>query len=261
MQLIYLLKIKKKEIIWKDKVNNMKKGIIFLLIVIVATIGGYLYFSKGTIKGTDVDVTKEKEKLNDDLQDITKSLGWLVITSGIDNYNSGGKYEPQKNKDLLATTENRQLFIMEKILEKESNYNRFVKVAQDGSADKDPNTIVTDEMTTAYYPANLFNTEYKKYFGEDFDIDNRKVSTLNTAQDKSKDYVYYNNKRAGANGLSVDAMTVNKVKYNKEDALLVADITLTYSSRASSLGYSYSNMTLNYTRDNDNLILKSMFIK
>ena len=100
-----------------------------------------------------------------------------------------------------------------------------------------------------------------KYFGEDFDIDNRKVSTLNTAQDKSKDYVYYNNKRAGANGLSVDAMTVNKVEYNKEDALLVADITLTYSSRASSLGYSYSNMTLNYTRDNDNLILKSMFIK
>lgn len=239
----------------------MKKGIIFLLIVIVATIGGYLYFSKGTIKGTDVDVTKEKEKLNDDLQDITKSLGWLVITSGIDNYNSGGKYEPQKNKDLLATTENRQLFIMEKILEKESNYSRFVKVAQDGSVDKDPNTIVTDEMTTAYYPANLFNTEYKKYFGEDFDIDNRKVSTLNTAQDKSKDYVYYNNKRAGANGLSVDAMTVNKVEYNKEDALLVADITLTYSSRASSLGYSYNNMTLNYTRDNDNLILKSMFIK
>ena len=41
----------------------MKKGIIFLLIVIVAAIGGYLYFSKGTIKGTDVDVTKEKEKL------------------------------------------------------------------------------------------------------------------------------------------------------------------------------------------------------
>ena len=117
----------------------------------------------------------------------------------------------------------------------------------------------SDEYVMAYYPYDLFNQEYKKYFSDNFDLDNRVVSSLNTKYDK--DYVYFDNRHPGSNGVYVSMITSDKVEYKKGE--YIASIKATYSTRlADILDKETSNGIISYTKDGDNnIILKSFILK
>ena len=113
----------------------------------------------------------------------------------------------------------------------------------------------TDDYTLAYLDYDTFNKYYKDLFGEDFDLN--KQDKGNTTYDK--EYVYYRNRRAGSNNVYVPIIKAISVEYKNNK--YIADIEVTYSTRASELiGVPKSNGTITYTKNIDNNILLEDFI-
>lgn len=235
----------------------MKKISIVILILLVI-IGGFIIFNNNNNK---FDEGTEKEYLKTKLDDITKSLGWITIVSSFENYNIGGEYEPIRNKNLIEKTEDKQLFVMEKILENKENEKKFV-VINPNTNEEDKDLLPTEDATIAYYPYNEFNTEYKKYFNEDLKSEEAKKSGLNNSYDKDSKYVYYENKRSGANGQYVEKMTIDSITYDSQNKKNIATITITYSERqAQKLGYNSDKAEIQYKRQGENIILESLIVK
>ena len=202
---------------------------------------------------------EEKNKIEKDLTDIKQSLSYIIIKTYIENNNNENSYNIQSNINLLKRIDNRQLFIMEEIIKAQKNNNNFIALSSDGKEITDKFSP-TDEMITVYYPYDLFNVEYKKYFNEDFNKNEAKISSYENDYDKGN-YVYYNGIRPGTNGLYIDTITINNINTDNTNEFTV-DITLNYSQRASSEFRINSNeASLSYERNNDNLILKSLIIK
>ena len=177
----------------------MKKlNMIFYVIgTICLLIAGYIlydkYFSKNFI---EVNFNEDEEivLLNNKLSEIGSSLGWLLIVDGINNQDINGNYVISFNKDLLNNYEYRQLFVMEYILSINNNYDKFVVLDMDGNLIDD---MPTSEFTLSYLDYDKYNSYYKSLFGEDFD--KGKAMKANTKYDD--EYVYYDNRRAGSNGV------------------------------------------------------------
>lgn len=74
-------------------------------------------------------------------------------------------------------------------------------------------------------------------------------------------YVYYDNRRAGTNGVYVSMMKANSVEY--KNGRYVSELVVTYSTSASGLvGADEDIAVIEYTKDVDNnIMLKSFTLK
>ena len=119
----------------KNKRKKKSKSNLGVLLIAVAIIllGGFGIY---TLKNQEVDLdnnktkdnnsikednsdfneTIETEYLNNKLEEIKSSLGFIAIITSIDKYNAGGDYVTKKNKNLLEETSDKQLFVMEQII-------------------------------------------------------------------------------------------------------------------------------------------------
>lgn len=238
----------------------MKKLILVLFVVVILLVGGYfvynnIYLEKN--KGNDFDAISEKESFNNDLESIEKNLGLLVILNSVHNYNDGGKYEPDKGKNLIGDVSDKQLFVMEQILLNTSNYSKFVILDTEGK-EEISGVTPSDEYILAYYPYDLFNIEYKKYFNDNFDIDNRIKSNINTKYDNDDNYIYYENKKLGLNGVGITKMEVNDISYDDKSNVYTSNVKINYTDRAKNLlNVDSHDGIIKYVRDKDNLYLVS----
>lgn len=237
----------------------MKKlDIICIIIgVICFLLAGYIVYSK-FFKENKIDFNKEEEikLLDDKLAKIGTPLGWLIITDGIDHQNEDGtKYNISYGTNLLKEYSNRQLFTMEYILSTKNENDKFILLnGFDKSKVKDANP--SDDFILAYLDYNTFNKYYKKFFNKDFDIS--KQYKGDTSYDT--EYVYYQNRKSGSNGVYVPMITSDNIEY--KDNKYVANITITYSTRAATLiGKENDKGKLVYTKDiNNNIILESFMV-
>ena len=235
----------------------MKKlDIICIIIgVICFLLAGYIVYSK-FFKEKEVNFNKKEEikLLDDKLAKIGTPLGWLIITDGIDHQNEDGtKYNISYGTNLLKEYSNRQLFTMEYILSTKNENDKFILLSgfDNNKIEGEP----TDDYILAYLDYDTFNKYYKDLFGEDFDLN--KQDKGSTTYDK--EYVYYRNRRAGSNNVYVPIIKAISVEYKNNK--YIADIEVTYSTRASELiGVPKSNGTITYTKNIDNNILLEDFI-
>lgn len=235
----------------------MKKlDIICIIIgVICFLLAGYIVYIK-FFKENKIDFNEEEEikLLDDKLAKIGTPLGWLIITDGIDHQNEDGtKYNISYGTNLLKEYSNRQLFTMEYILSTKNENDKYILLSgfDNNKIEGEP----TDDYTLAYLDYDTFNKYYKDLFGEDFDLN--KQDKGNTTYDK--EYVYYRNRRAGSNNVYVPIIKAISVEYKNNK--YIADIEVTYSTRASELiGVPKSNGTITYTKNIDNNILLEDFI-
>ena len=229
----------------------------FIMGIICFSIAGYIIYNK-FYKQEEIKFNKDEElkQVNNKLSEIGSSLGWLIITNGIDNQNEDGtKYSIEYNKNLLEEDYNKQLFTMEYILSTKNENDKFILLnGFDKSKVKDANP--SDDFILAYWDYNTFNKYYKKFFNKDFDIS--KQYKGDTSYDT--EYVYYQNRKSGSNGVYVPMITSDNIEY--KDNKYVANITITYSTRAATLiGKENDKGKLVYTKDiNNNIILESFMV-
>lgn len=222
-----------------DNVRN--SGIILIFISIILLGGVFVYFS---MRSDNSDVSLEKENVNfsssDEkesmtlfLEDVKSSLSIITILTSIEKYNAGGDYVTKKNENLLESVSAKQLFILEIIVADYANNDNFVILNTLGDVDDDI-VFPTEEGSYAYYPYDLFILEYNKYFKDEFEVMKRDVSSFMNKYDEDIGYIYYNNKRAGLNGLFIEKIVVDDIELLDKN-IYSASVTLNYSDRLSSL--------------------------
>ena len=237
------------------KINTL----CYIIGAICFIIAGYIIYDKFTTKD-DIDINfnedEEIEVLNDKLSEIGSPLGWTVIVDGINNQDDNCNYVITFNEDLLDNYEYRQLFVMEYILSNTNNYDLFTVFDMDGKKIEDS---PTGEFTFSYIDYTDFNDYYLSIFGENFDMNRANKGDLLLSY--SDNYVYYDNRRAGSNGVYVSMIQADGVEY--EDGVYRSTVTVTYSTRASELiGEEESTAIIEYTKDiNNNIILESFTLK
>lgn len=233
----------------------MKKiNVLFYLIGIICfVIAGYIVYDE-FFDNKDINFNEDEELVvfNDKLSEIGSSLGWIVIVDGINNQDNG-KYVISYDTDLFNNYSYRQLFVMEYILSNINNYELFTVLDMDK---KITNDNPVDEFTYAYLKYNEYNKYYKSMFGDNFDVE--KAMKANTKYDS--EYVYYDNRRAGSNGVYVSMIQTTSIEYSED--VYVADVIITYSTKASELvGTTTDTAVIEYSKDiNDNIILESFIL-
>ncbi len=238
----------------------MKKIITFLIIVLILVATG-LYFYKNT------DLIKRHNKFNKDtemaylsseLKNVDHSFNMLLLSNIVESYHTTSKYAVRKDYNFFKQVKNKQLFIMEYIINEDSiDNNEFVILGNDGSVITDVEP--TDDTLTAYFPYKDFNKVYKAYFNESLKEKDKVKSNLDNKYDKSKDYVYYINKRPGTNGMKVSLDILNVEMLGSE---YIAKIQLNYSETlVSSLGVSNDTAELKYDKIDNHIVFKSFIVK
>lgn len=236
---------------------NIVNKIFYIIGTVCIIIALYIIVDKYVFRDTVEVNFNEKEEillLDNKLIETGSSLGWIVIVDGINNQNND-KYNITYNENLFDNYSYKQLFVMEYILSDINTYDDFIILSAFN------NSVIegtpTDDFTLAYLDYDKYNIYYKSLFGEDFDISNAKNG--NTSYDDS--YVYYENRRAGSNGVYVSMIQADSVSY--KDGLYTGEVTITYSTRAGELiGSEKSNASIGYVKDiNDNIIFKSFTLK
>lgn len=256
----------------KKKTNNIGVMIIALIIILLGVVGVYLLKdNKDNLKTNNnstnqtntpnnFDETTEREDLNTNLKKMEFSLGFIAVLTSIDKYNAGGDYITKKNVNLLKDTASKQLFVIEQIVSNEDAHKNFIILDMNGEVDNEGSTPTMDGAT-AYYPYNLFKEEYQKYFPESFNIEERKISTFNNNYDKNTNYIYYENRRPGLNGLSVTGITIENIE-KTENNQYKANITLNYNERLSELlGVDSEQAELIYQKQSNSIQIISYILK
>ena len=241
-------------------------GIIIMLVVGIGLFATNIISFNNAIKdnkNTDNKNTIQEENNENDvnvdfdsfLADVSSSLGHLVVLHSV-----LPQYGERKNNDYIKNIDDKQTMVMEYILKDKNNEKNFVKVSGI-TLQKDDSLDVRHETTIAYYPYNLFNAEYKKLFGEDFNVSTRITSVGEPNEyDKSLDYVYYINRRAGLNGMYVSDMNVDNT--TKNDDSYTITVNMTYSDRLSEkLGVKIEKAEMVCSVSNGNISLKSFIVK
>lgn len=235
----------------------MKKiNLLFIIVGIISfLVAGYIITDKILARNINVEIDEGKElgTANEYLAKIGSPLGWLIVKEGINMQDDNGKYKPRYNYDYLNSIENKQLFTMEYILSYPDNESQFVVLSAGDY--KKIDVSPTDDFTIAYLDYNIFNKYYNQLFGKNFNIDKAKKG--NTEYDK--EYVYYDNRRPGSNGVYVSMITSDKVWYKNGE--YIANVKVTYSTRlADIIGVSDSTGIVTYIKNSDNAIILRSFI-
>lgn len=193
--------------------------------------------------------------LEENLQPILKPLGWLVIVS--DTSSGLSDYHVETGMDILEKPYGRQLFVMEDILQDTKNFGLFTTLVDD---QMETYESPTDEMVMVYLPYEMFNKRYQSLFNETFNVEGSMVNE-NIPDELAENYVYYDNRRAGANGVCVDSFEIKQIDYDMNHEIYEASLTLNYSERAAQrLGRSSDCVLLKYQVIEDQLILKGLFV-
>ena len=182
-------------------------------------------------------------------------MGWIVIVDGINNQDRNGNYNISFDKNLFDNYGYRQLFVMEYILSNEDNYDLFTVLDNN---DNEIDDMPTDDFTKAYLKYDKYNEYYKDLFGEDFDISRAKKG--NTKYDKN--YVYYDNRRSGSNGVYVSMIQADSIDCDV-DGVYSGTVKVTYSTSASELvGIEEDTAVIEYTKNiNGDIKIKSFVVK
>lgn len=239
----------------------MKKiNILFYVIGLICfIIAGYIVYDEFFVNDEiEINFNEDEELLviNDKLIEIGSPLGWIIIVDGINNQDENGNYNISFGVDLLKKYEYRQLFVMEYILSNSNNYKLFNVFDMNGNEIDD---VPTSDFTFSYIDYSEFNSYYMSLFGDNFDMN--KANKGDLLLPHSNNYVYYDNRRAGSNGVYVSMIQASSVKY--KDGIYIATGDVTYSTKASELvGTDTDNAVIEYTKDIDNnIILKSFVLK
>lgn len=237
----------------------MKKiNILFYIIGILCfIIAGYIIYDDifGVhSEGVTYYEEEEIELLNNKLKEVGSPLGWIIIVDGINNQDRNGNYNISFDKNLFDNYGYKQLFVMEYILSNEDNYNLFTVLDMNDNKTDD---MPTSDFTKAYLKYDKYNEYYKDLFGEDFNIS--KAVKGNSKYDNN--YVYYDNRRAGSNGVYVSMIQASSIDY--EDEVYKANVKITYSTSASELvGIDEDTGVIEYSKDiNGDIKLKSFVVK
>lgn len=237
----------------------MKKINVLCIIIgiICFLVAGYIVFDKVLVKDVNIKINEEQENnnINEYLAKVGSSLGWLIVKEGIDTQDDSGMYTPNYNYNYLEKNENKQLFTMEYILSYSDNLSKFLVFSGFDMSKIDESPY--SDATIAYLDYDSFNSYYKRLFNKDFNIKNGKKG--NTKYDD--EYVYFDNRHPGSNGIYVSMIISDKVLYNKGE--YVASINVTYSTRlADKLGVSSNKGIVTYTKNSVNdIILKSFMLE
>lgn len=203
---------------------------------------------------------KEKETLTTEIKNVSKNFGYILLLDSIDNYNKGGKYEPEKDKNILSSTSYKQIFVMEQILFDTNNYKDFIVLDSNGE-ETEEDVLPTENTAISYYPYDKFNKEYKKYFDGDFAYSSSLKGVTNNKYDNER-YVYYPNRRAGLNGMGLSDIIINKITYDNKNNEYSAYIKINYNNTTKSItGMDSSTGILKYTRTNYKINYTSLEIK
>ena len=235
------------------KINSL----FYIIGIVCIVIAGYILIDK-FIEDNDIKINFNEDEeiilLNNKLNEVGSPLGWIIIVDAINNQDRNGNYIIGFDKDFLEDYKYRQLFIMEYILSIKNDYDNFIVLDMDGNMIQE---APTSDFTLAYLEYNEYNNYYKSIFGDDYDI-NRGMEG-NTKYDNT--HVYFDNRRAGTNGVYVSMMQATSVEY--KNGVYIGEVLVTYSTRASELvGASLDAAIIKYTKDiDDNIILKSFILK
>lgn len=231
------------------KVNT----VFYIIGTVCILIALYIVFDKYIAKDNiNFNEDEEMALVNDRLSEVGSSLGWIIIVDGINNQDANGNYNITFNENLFDNYGYKQLFVMEYILSNTINYDKFFVFDTNGKVIDD---MPTSDFTLAYIGYDDFNHYYSLLFGEDYDND--KGTKGNTSYDDT--HVYYDNRRAGLNGVYVSMIQTDSVQY--KDGEYIGHVTITYSTRASELiGIKEDKGIIKYSKDIDENILFKSFI-
>lgn len=207
------------------------------------------------------DREAEIDFINNDsqIQSVLEELNWIGIVSGFAYQKEDGTMTLKTNVNLLEDEEARQMFVMEYILNNPENYEKFTVL--DAMTHEIIGGSPTQEFTSSYLKYDDFNLVYKSFFNADFDLS--KAHTSDTFLDESGDYVYYINRRYGANGLYAEQGKATEVIYDETTNTYTASIEIVNSERlADTIGSSITNAEIIYNKDNNgNIILISFILR
>lgn len=191
------------------------------------------------------DTKKEELKLFFDNM-VSFPLSSLVVST----YRREGAIP--KNFNFFSSVENKQLFVMECILNNPANDKNFVLGLGD---------YPTSDDAVAYYPYDLFNNVYKQLFNKDFDVSKRVLGGIDL-YDKSSSYVYYIKWRGGNNGVLIDDFHIKKIMFDNKLGKYVASLELVYSDRFRMLtGIESDQAEFIYSIIDDRIVSESFIIK
>ena len=174
-----------------------------------------------------IDETSEKDKssvekqeeqydeawCNTQLNEMIWPLGWICLLS--DETSFAEAYHVAKGENIFQKENVRKLFVMESLLSDPNFTDQFVALEGENIVQLD---YPTDETVSAYLPYDIFIENYKRFFDQGFSEKN--------------DYIDYDNRRPGANGMRVEKINVKQAQYDEVAELYVATIELIYSERA-----------------------------
>ena len=274
----------------EKKNNNSLIIVLIIIILILITIIGL--FLTGVIKintpnennnneNTALEETKQVDtgKLQSFINNYTNSFTSIFLVNGNWEYDdeNESKLTVNKNTNYLEKEEHKQLFVMENISKDENNTKNFIIFDSLGNIDKDE-TCVRCEASSAYYPYNLFNIEFKKVFNRDFDMSKKATSEYSKVPkdddssidyskaeiikyENSNDYVYNNYPDTGG-AYDIQNIQVISSSYDNQTKKYTANLNLIYSDRLKGLcGVDSNSAKLVYTIVNDNIILESFTVE
>ena len=197
------------------------------------------------------DEQQEKAEFTTILNDYKGPFSNTLVKVMIEEYATNQTYSIPKNQNLISSPSNKQFFILEYLLETQKE--KFI-VLNGFNNEVTKELQPTDDGTLSYFPTKEFQTAYKQLFGQEMDVSKREKSASNTKYDNDSNYIYYNNKRIGTNGMSA-TIKLDKITYNNN--LYQASVTINYSTRMQeNLQVASNKATLTYQKVNNSFYLK-----
>lgn len=238
----------------------MKKrmGIIVAGLIIAGVMAGFEMgrgFKDGVEQSVEAELKyKSVRWLNEALLDFQGPLGWVTILGQQADF--GAPYYVQSGEDLLAKEASRQLFIMEYILQDEDYYSAFQMMPIENSLGESSN-LPTSEGVEAYLPYETFDAVYKGFFDKDFNMEEAQTA-IGQKIDFGKTMIYYDNRRAGLNGVRTESMTASNIIYDEALKCYTAQLTIDYSEQATKyLGQLAQKAILNYEVKDGKVVILS----
>ena len=182
------------------------------------------------------------------IDEYQKELGWMLILS--DEQSFATDYHVVRGENILSEEKAKQLFTMEYLVEHKRDGSTFMIAGEQGlEMTDDP----TQEFVAVYVDYETFNEQYRYFFDEDFDIN---AGMRMEGEQAAKDYVYYDNRRPGSNGVQAEKIAVGECTYEEGAQLYTVALTISYSERAQEmLGRSTDEVSLSYKVKDEHMVV------
>lgn len=210
----------------KKKNNGLFITVLCLIILLGSTIF-LLEVAKYPKDGRDDEKKEEvSRKLEEsDIRKYEKDFSSLLVYTMVSEEIKSGIYALPKDKNLLEDIENQQYFALDYLMN--TNRDHFI-VVNGFNQERDDALSATDDGVLLYYPKDEFQSTYQEIFGSLFELTKRKVSGANNRYDLSLDFLYYDSKLSGMNGVNATIL-IDRLESDS------AYVTVEYSDRMRAL--------------------------